>query len=113
MPYVPDYRKNNSAGAFLYTQISAFNASFEDLGLFPKLFAEEVLVSLDKARGLDLPVLIFAGSNDLIWPPDVLHEPAGHIAGARVVDDSGHSPYFQNPQAFNAALHEFLSSLVF
>ena len=47
---------------------------------------------------------------DIIWPPDVLRELATYIRGARVVEiDSGHSPYFENPQAFNAALREFLS----
>jgi 3-oxoadipate enol-lactonase len=108
----PNYHEMNPAGAFLYTEISAFNGSFEELGLFAKLFAEEGLVSPERAGELDLPVLIFAGSNDIIWPPAVLHELAGHIDGARVVDiDSGHSPYFENPAAFNAGLREFLSSV--
>lgn len=108
----PDYHQTNAAGAFLYTQISAFNGSFEELGLFAKLFATDALVPLEQAERLDLPVLIFAGSHDLIWPPQVLHELAQHIPKARVVDiESGHSPYFENPQAFNEALRGFLSTL--
>jgi 3-oxoadipate enol-lactonase len=108
----PDYHRVNPAGAFLYTETSAFNGSFEELGLFPKLFAREALVPLDKAREIDLPVCIFAGRSDIIWPPAVLHELAGHIPGARVVEiESGHSPYFENPAAFNDALHGFLSNL--
>lgn len=108
-----DYHLKNPAGAFLYTETSAFNGSFEELGLFEKLFADDALVPLERAADLTLPVLICAGRQDIIWPPEVLHELSEHIHGARVVDiDSGHSPYFENPVAFNAALREFLSGLL-
>ena len=108
----PDYPRTNPPGTFLYTEISAFNTSFEDLLIFQKMFSTEGLVPLERARELGLPVLIFAGRNDIIWPPETLHELAGHISGARVVDiDSGHSPYFENPVAFNSALREFLLQL--
>ena len=108
----PDYHNTDPARAFLYTETSTFNGSFEELDLFAKLFAEKALVPLEKAEALDLPVLIFAGSNDIIWPPEILHELGRHIGGAQVVDiDSGHSPYFENSQAFNQALQTFLSNL--
>lgn len=108
----PDYPTENPAGAFLYTELSAFNTAFDDLELFKKMFADEGLVPLERTRELNLPVLIFAGSDDIIWPPEILHELSDHIAGARVVDiDSGHSPYFENPQAFNRALREFLAGV--
>ena len=108
----PDYHLTNPAGAFLYTEISAFNGPFEELGLFTKLFAQDGLVSVERAAAIDVPVLIVAGSHDIIWPPAVLHELAGHISGARVVNvESGHSPYFENPRAFNEALQEFLAAI--
>ena len=84
-----DYPTKNPAGAFLYQELSTFNAS----------------------RELDLPILLFSGKRDLIWPPAVLVELCDLLPDARIVEiDSGHSPYFENAAAFNAGLAEFLPS---
>ncbi|MEZ5559824.1 MAG: alpha/beta hydrolase [Pseudomonadales bacterium] len=108
-----DYHLRNPTGAFLYQQLSAFNSDQEVLGLFRKMFAAEAMVPIEHAYRLSLPMLIVAGTGDLIWPPEVLHELAALLPDARVVEvDSGHSPYFENPVAFNAALDAFLASLV-
>lgn len=107
-----DFHIRDPAAAFLYLELGAFNTSPEQLDLFRRLFAPEVLV--DPARGAELamPVLLVAGLHDLIWPPEVLRELAGHVPGARLVEvEAGHSPYFENPAAFNAALAAFLVSL--
>jgi 3-oxoadipate enol-lactonase len=107
-----DYPRRNPAGAFLYLQLSTFNTGFEGLDLFRRLFAAEVSVPLVRAAELTLPVLVVAGTQDLIWPPEILHELAHHLPDARVVDvDAGHSPYFENPTAFNRALADFLAEV--
>lgn len=105
-----DYHRRDPAGAFLYLELSAFNADLEQLGLFRRLFADDAMIDLTRARELDLPVLVIAGTKDLIWPPAVLRELAGHLPGARYIEiEAGHSPYFENPAAFNRALDAFLT----
>ncbi len=107
-----DYPRRNPAGAFLYTQISALNREFANLDLMGTLFAEDTLIPLQRAKELRMPVLMFSGADDLFWPPSVLHELSTHIPGARIVDvDSGHSPYFENPDAFNECLRGFLENV--
>jgi pimeloyl-ACP methyl ester carboxylesterase len=106
----PDYHRRDPAGAFLYLELSAFNSDLEQLGLFRRLFAADAMVDLARARELNVPILVIAGTKDLIWPPRVLRELAGHLPGARYIEiDAGHSPYFENPAAFNRALDAFLT----
>jgi 3-oxoadipate enol-lactonase len=106
-----DYPQRNPLGAHLYLELSAFNTDLVTAELFRHLFQPEALVSLEQARSLRLPVLIIAGRNDLIWGPDVLHELAGHLPDARVVEvNSGHSAYFEAPDPFNQALGQFLAA---
>ena len=102
-----DYPERNPAGAFLYEQISDFNRVPVEVGQV--LFAEDALVALDDARSLSLPILIFSGRDDVIWPPPVLRELAELFPDVRLVEvDSGHSPYFEDPETFNRALADFL-----
>jgi 3-oxoadipate enol-lactonase len=107
-----DYHLRNPAGAFLYLELSAFNSDPQSLDLFRRLFAADAMIELARAAELDLPILVVAGSGDLIWPPAVLRELAGHLPGATFVEvEAGHSPYFENPVAFNRALGDFLTSI--
>ena len=54
-------------------------------------------------------LLVFAGTQDVLWPPDVLRELADALPTAECFEiDSGHSPYFENPAVFNRVLREFL-----
>jgi 3-oxoadipate enol-lactonase len=105
----PDYHEKDPAMTLLYIQISDFNRVPVDIG--SALFAEDVLVPLDAARGLTLPILIFSGVDDVIWPPEILKELCGHLQNARLIEiDSGHSPYFEKPEVFNTALRDFLEN---
>jgi len=107
-----DYHLRDPAGAFLYLEIGAFNSDPQALDLFARLFAPEAMIDPGRAAELSIPVLVVSGTKDLIWPPDVLRELTGHLPGARLVSiDAGHSPYFENPDAFNAALASFLDSI--
>jgi pimeloyl-ACP methyl ester carboxylesterase len=107
-----DYHRRDPSGAFLYLQLSAFNTGFEQLDLFRRLFAADALVPLERIGELTLPMLVIAGTHDLIWPPAVLRELAGRLPDARFLEvDAGHSAYFENPIAFNAALRTFLDEV--
>lgn len=104
-----DYHRRDPAAAFLYQELSAMNADLDQGELFRQLFAAEHLVDPSAAAALDLPILVVGGGNDLIWAPVVLRELAATLRGAEFVEiDAGHSPYFENAPAFNAALERFL-----
>lgn len=105
-----DYPAINPTGAFLYQQLSAFNDNLDQGELFRRMFAADALVPLDQASRLMLPVLVIAGCKDLIWSPAVLRELAEHLPDAAVIEiDAGHSAYFEQPEAFNQALWNFLA----
>ncbi len=67
---------------------------------------------LDAMRAITMPVLVIVGEQD-----EAFREPArltaAAIDGARldVIPDAGHSPQFENPDAWFCALDGFLSSL--
>lgn len=104
-----DYPRQNPTGAFLYQQLSAFNADLRQDELFRRMFEPTALVPLASLPDVQLPVLVIAGTRDLIWSPTELRELTELLPAARVVEiDAGHSAYFEAPAAFNAALAEFL-----
>ena len=62
---------------------------------------------------IDVPTLVIVGEHDQLTPPSDSARVAGGIAGARLVtiDGAGHMSNLENPEAFNAALLEFVGSL--
>jgi pimeloyl-ACP methyl ester carboxylesterase len=50
------------------------------------------------------------GDSDLYTPPSLLRMQAQHMphADVRVIAEAGHSPYWEQPLAFNEALLTFL-----
>ncbi len=67
---------------------------------------------LDDLRSLRCPSLVIVGELDLPFVPWA-HAIAGAVPGARlsVIADAGHSPQFENPDAWFAELNEFLASI--
>ena len=67
--------------------------------------------STAEVRGLALPVLFIVGSEDPLFPPPAVHAAAALLPDARVVEipGTGHSPYFEDPASWNAAVLSFLS----
>ena len=59
-----------------------------------------------------VPTLVLAGSLDALAPPTGCERMAGKIPGARYVmlDGVGHLAHAEQPEAFNAALDDFLTS---
>ncbi|MDB5649718.1 MAG: alpha/beta hydrolase [Hyphomicrobiales bacterium] len=57
------------------------------------------------------PTLFIAGAADLYAPPPMMRLVASHVPGAEmiVVPDSGHSVYWEQPDAFNQIAIDFLA----
>jgi len=96
--------------AYLYDQVSAFNPMMP-AAFGAAVFSSDVLVPIDKLAEIRCPVLLIAGEHDPIWPPDALAGIAAAIPGARmtILPGAGHSPYFEQPDAFNAVVASFLA----
>lgn len=104
---------------------SAFSASRPDLGYLYQTLATFGSPRPDKIAGqlaasrvdatrlaaLDLPVLFVVGAEDRLFPPTLMERAASKVAGAKVVtiEGAGHSPYFEKPGEWNAALERFLA----
>lgn len=103
------FRASEPAMGYLYDVISGFNRPI-DPALAALPFAPEVLLPITALATLRCPVLIIAGENDPIWPPASLEGIAAAIPGAQfqIIRGAGHSPYFEQPAEFNAALAKFL-----
>lgn len=68
---------------------------------------------LTPTSGLRLATLVLAGSHDGSTPPDLVRELAELIPGARfaLLRKAGHVPPIDAPEAFAAALSEFLAAI--
>ena len=93
--------------AYLYQMIGAFGEpELAKIGaaLFGTIVADERLAALADR------VLFIVGAEDRLFPPVAIHASAAKVPGARVVEipDAGHSPYFEQPAAWNGAVAEFL-----
>jgi pimeloyl-ACP methyl ester carboxylesterase len=73
---------------------------------------EPALVLCHGAGGNLHGALFVAGAEDALFPPAAIRASAAKVPGARVVEiaDAGHSPYFEQPEAWNRAVAEFLGS---
>lgn len=95
------------ARAYLYQMLGAFGEP--DLAkVAPSLFG--TVVPEDRLAALALPVLFVVGAEDALFPPAAIRASAAKVPGARVavIADAGHSPYFEQPEAWNRAVGEFL-----
>lgn len=69
------------------------------------------LNSTEALKKIDVPVLLIAGSNDQITPPECAYRMQQQINNSTVVviEHAGHLSNLEDPVAFNAALDDFLS----
>lgn len=101
--------------AFLYQQVGRAGLGADEqtppsamAGLGEMMFSDEQLA------GIGCPVLFVVGADDDIFPPDWIREAAGCVPGAEVavIDNAGHSPYFERPDRWNAVVADFLDRAV-
>lgn len=103
----PQLARDDPARAFLYSQIGSLAGSASPIAI------SELLASTDHTARLDrlaAPTLFVVGENDPIFPPDLIREAAAVIPGSevRVIDDTGHSPYFERAEVWNGIVIGFL-----
>jgi len=71
------------------------------------------LTPLARLRELRCPTLLLVGREDPIVPLAVMQQVQALVADSelRIVEQAAHSAYFEQPEAFNARVLEFLSRL--
>lgn len=96
------------AKAFLYRQISGAGPAAPRA--IPGLLRSTAF-PLEEVASLPMPVLFIVGGSDPIFPPEAIRDAATVIPASRVIviPQTGHSPYFERPEEWNAALRDFLS----
>ena len=104
----PSFLTRDPARAFLYQQLNTFHS--------PPMGA--VVKSLTGGRvehatldALGIRILVITGTDDALFPAPLIRESASRLANATIVEigDAGHSPYFERPAKYNAALLQFLA----
>jgi len=67
----------------------------------------------DAVATVRIPVLAICGTQDKMTPPSLSQSICARIPGARLVliEDAGHFVMMENPEAFNAALVDFVRAL--
>lgn len=67
----------------------------------------------DVVQRVDVPVLAIAGRHSPVWPCESSEWIADHAPDGRcvVLEDSGHVPFLEQPDEFNAAVRAFLAEL--
>jgi 3-oxoadipate enol-lactonase len=105
----PALAARDPARAFLYQQLNTFHDP-------PMAAVVGTLFGADYTHaGLDatgIPVLVVTGADDTLFPAALVRDSAERLANVRLVEiaDAGHSPYFERPQEYNAALLSFLET---
>ena len=103
----PSFADRDLARAYLYQMLGNFGEP--DLAaVVPELLGSEV--SAAELQALALPVLLIVGTNDPLFAPEAIRSCAKMIPHGEIVEipGSGHSPYFEDPGAWNQALVTFL-----
>jgi 3-oxoadipate enol-lactonase len=97
--------------ALLYQQLAGFGDKPDDADIINILMT--TWFDVDAIAALALPVLAIVGSEDQLCPRAAMAAVVEAIPGARlaVVDGAGHSPYFEAPDDWNAALLDFLGAV--
>ena len=101
----PSYRAANPEGVEQWIQLN--HKSETGRGARQKLAN---IVTPAKLETLQVPTLLMTGAADLATPPSITRMIARHIPNNEVaiVAESGHSPYWEQPEFFNRTVLEFI-----
>lgn len=102
--------------AALYAQINHFNPGTHSVApadwraAMDRLMAPAGQLPLPALAGLTVPVLWLVGREDPLVPVQAMADCAAQAPGSElaVVDDCGHSTYFEKPEAFNHLVLDFI-----
>lgn len=106
--------------AALYAQINAFNPGTHSVSAadwraaMDRLTAPASLLPMAALRELRAPVLWLVGREDPLVPLAAMRDAAACVDGSElaVVDDCGHSTYFEQPAVFNHRVLDFIARRV-
>jgi len=110
----PHLRETDPTKVYLYQQLSGMGRSF---GAFiPKSVARGLSDTVHDPADLaevSCPVLCIVGADDAIFTPDWTRQAAALLptATVEVIEQAGHSPYFEQPDAWNRVLDGFLAGI--
>jgi len=95
------------ARAYLYQALGSFGNRPSDSDFFRIL--RDFTFSAEELGELTVPVLMIAGELDSLMTPERIRAAATYFPDARVLElpDRGHSPYFEDPDPWNAHVHSF------
>ena len=101
----PSYRAANPAGVAKWNELC--RQSVQAKGARQKLANEVTPAKLETLR---VPTLLITGATDLVTPPAIMRMIASHIPDNElvVIPECGHSPYWELPEMFNAAVLAFI-----
>ncbi len=96
---------NHPDRALLYTAIASFNQAN-----VRTLTGTQASHSPAELAAAGVPVLFLVGEEDVLFPPEEVAEASRQVAGADYVciARSGHSAYFETPEAFNREVEAWL-----
>ena len=99
------YRAANPEGVHSFEAME--NGAFRADGHRQSLRQPTTLTRLETMR---VPALVIAGDEDAYAPPPVMQKLAEHIPGAEfaVLSGVGHSAYWEQPEAWNRLVQDFL-----
>lgn len=103
--------------AALYAQINHFNPGTHSVlpeqwrAAMDRLMDPAGLLPMQALRGLAVPVLWLVGRQDPLVPLAAMQDAQALAAGSElaVVDDCGHSTYFEKPEVFNHLVLDFIA----
>lgn len=107
----PELKERASEMDFLYRSIARLNPprASDFLAPIPGYRGS----SADRLAQAGFPILFLVGEHDAITPAAVIERCHRAVPGSQFVQipDSGHSTYFERPQAFNEAVMGFLGAV--
>jgi 3-oxoadipate enol-lactonase len=101
------FREREPALAHLYTELNSFNGHARE-----SLSGSLPGISVDQLSASGIPILFLVGSEDILFPPDLIKAVHQLIPNSEYheIADSGHSVYFEKPREFNDAIFKFLKA---
>jgi 3-oxoadipate enol-lactonase len=105
----PTFRKREPAQSQLYSQLASFNQL--NRKNLPGQFAADC--TAEKLGAAGVPILFLVGSEDALFPRDIVADVQKLVKGSRFVEiqQAGHSAYFESPSQFNAAVLRFFEEI--
>lgn len=102
----PSYRAGNPEGLAAWNALT--HQAVSGKRITPKQFAPLTWARLESIKH---PTLLVTGDSDLYTPPALLRMQAQHMPHAElhIIAEAGHSPYWEQPVAFNRILLDFLA----